>query len=316
VNKISPRRGFTLIELLVVIAIIAVLIGLLLPAVQKVREAAARMQCQNNLKQMGLAIAGFEGVFGVYPSARWRSVGPGNPAGRHMGWRALILPFVEQDSLRTLYDTNFHWWEGTNLSVAATFDVKLFQCPSTANRPKTTFLAANPPFRPALTVSNGLAVTDYEAIMGVQTIINPALYQGEARRSLMHENSAHRVTDALDGTSTTITILEAAARPVVYRLGRPNPAVSNNQGQGWVDSDGAFSVDGSSADGNLEGCGPAAGCTFAMNKRNDNEPYSFHSGGVNCVFADGHVQFVRESVTLAVFAGLCTRMGGEVVTDF
>ena len=313
---VRNRTAFTLIELLVVIAIIAILIGLLLPAVQKVREAAARAQCQNNLKQLGLAIANYESTNGFYPAARWRAAGPGNPAGRHIGWRAIILPFVEQDNLRTLYNPSLHWWEGTNLTQAAIFEVKLFQCPSTPSIAKPTFLTANPPFRPALTVNAGLGRTDYEAIMGVQSIINPSLYVGNARRSLMHENSAQRVTDATDGTSTTILVLEAAGRPVVYRLGSANPAVQNNQGMGWIDSDGAFSLDGSSADGNLEGCGPANGCSFPINKRNDNEPYSFHSGGVNCLFADGHVQFVRESIPLTVMAALCTRAAGEVISDF
>jgi prepilin-type processing-associated H-X9-DG protein len=281
-----------------------------------VREAAARMSCQNNLKQIGLAIHNFESANGVVPSARWRAAGPGNPAGRHIGWRAIILPYVEQENLRTLYDPNLHWWQGANLTTAAVFDVKLYQCPSTPTRPKTTFLAPNPPFRPAITVPEGIAVTDYEAIMGVQTIINPTLYIGDARRSLMHENSAHKLTDALDGTSNTILVLEAAARPVVYRVGRPQPAATNNQGQGWIDSDGAFSLDGATADGNVEGCGPTNGCTFPINKRNDNEPYSFHVGGVNVVLADGSVRFVRESVSLSTFAALCTRAAGEVVEDY
>jgi prepilin-type N-terminal cleavage/methylation domain-containing protein/prepilin-type processing-associated H-X9-DG protein len=310
------RNAFTLIELLVVIAIIAILIGLLLPAVQKVREAAARAQCQNNMKQIGLALTNFEGSYGVYPAARWRTAGPGNPTGKYVGWRALILPFAEQDNLRTLYNNNLDWWEGTNLTQAAIFDVKMYVCPSTPAVTKTTFLTANPPHRPALTVTQGLALTDYEAIMGVQTIINPTLYTGEARRSLMHENSSQKVTDATDGTSTTILVLEAAGRPAVYRVGRPNPAVQNNQGMGWIDSDGAFSLDGASADGNTEGCGQTNGCIFPINKRNDNEPNSFHSGGVNVVFADGHVQFIRESVTLNVFAALCTRAAGEIVSDF
>jgi prepilin-type N-terminal cleavage/methylation domain-containing protein len=310
------RAGFTLIELLVVIAIIAILIGLLLPAVQKVREAASRMSCQNNLKQMGLAVMNFESSNGVVPAARWRAAGPGNPAGRHVGWRSLILPFVEQDNLRNLYNLNIHWWEGTNLSSAAVFDVKLYQCPSTPSRAKTTFLAANPPFRSAITVPQGIAVTDYEAIMGVQTIINPTIYTGEARRSMMFENSAQRITDCTDGTSNTILVLEAAARPVVYRLGVVQPAITNNQGQGWIDSDSAFSLDGASASGVQEGCGPANGCTFPMNKKNDNEPYSFHSGGVSCVFGDGSVKFIRESVSLATFSALCTRAAGEVVGDF
>src|SRR5262245_18492453 len=112
------RRGFTLIELLVVIPIIAILIGFLLPAVQKVREAAARIQCQNNLKQLGLALHNFHDTYQVFPASGWTTAGPGNPGGKFVGWRPLTLPFIEQENLQKLYDFNSNWWEGTN-AVAA-----------------------------------------------------------------------------------------------------------------------------------------------------------------------------------------------------
>lgn len=305
------RRGFTLIELLVVIAIITILIGLLLPAVQKVREAAARAQCQGNLKQLGLALHNFHDVHHVFPASGWRIAGPGNPLGKYVGWRALSLPYIEQGNLQNLYDFNRHWWEGPNLA-SAHITVPTYLCPSVPQRKEVTSAVANG-IRPAMTFPRPLGPTDYEAIMGVQNVVDLSLYSNGNNRSAMYRNSAHTIAEIADGSSTTLLLVETAARPLVVRNGRAEPTLANDQGQGWIDSEGPYSLDGANAAGTMEGCGLPAGCIFAINKKNDNEPYSFHTGGINVIYADGHVQFIRESIPLATFAALCTRAAGEVI---
>ena len=112
------RGGFTLIELLVVIAIIAVLVGLLVPAVQKVREAANRMSCSNNLKQLGLAMHGYHDSVGYFPAAMYDTVAQGNPSGTSHSWRIFMLDFIEQGSIGKLYDKNQHWYTLSKLSSA------------------------------------------------------------------------------------------------------------------------------------------------------------------------------------------------------
>jgi prepilin-type N-terminal cleavage/methylation domain-containing protein len=140
------HRGFTLIELLVVIAIIAVLIGLLLPAVQKVREAANRMSCANNLKQLGLALHNFENTMGGLPPACYTPVSdytppdpphppPGQPA---RSVHAILLPYVEQDNLQRLFDQTQDWRQAGPNRDALRNAVKLFLCPSTPGGPTRT----------------------------------------------------------------------------------------------------------------------------------------------------------------------------------
>jgi prepilin-type N-terminal cleavage/methylation domain-containing protein/prepilin-type processing-associated H-X9-DG protein len=306
----NRRTAVTLVELLVVIAVIGVLAALLLPAVQAAREAARRMSCQNNMKQHGLALHHFHDVNGVFPASGWTITGPGNPGGKFVGWRALILPFIEQSSLQAGYDFNSHWWEGANLN-AATVAVKVYQCSSVPDRQRTTSLVAKPP-RPALVVANPLATADYEAIMGAQSVINPSLYVSEqTNRCVLFRNGRVRMADITDGTTNTLLVIECGARPFTYRGRRARPDILNDQGQSWADSEGGFSLDGANHDGSLIGQGPSV-TPKAINATNFNEPYAFHPTGSNLVFADGHVQFLSDTTPLDVFAAFCTRNAGEI----
>jgi prepilin-type N-terminal cleavage/methylation domain-containing protein/prepilin-type processing-associated H-X9-DG protein len=304
------RVAFTLVELLVVLAIIGILVGLLLPAVSAAREAARRSHCQNNQRQVGLAVLNFESAHRVFPASGWTQRGPGNPYGTYMSWRTVILPQLEQTNVRTLYNMEQHWWEGTNLAVAG-IPIPIYVCPSTPTQEPVLNAVTKAP-RPALTLSLALARTDYEAIQGVQpSSINPAYYDASNRFSVMHRNSTNRHASITDGTSNTVMVVEAAGRPSVYRQGALRTSFRNDQGIGWIDSEGAFSLDGASSDGSQEGCRPQNGCLVAINARNDNEPYSFHVGGMHALFADGHIAFVQESVALHVMAALCTRAAAD-----
>lgn len=303
------RRAFTLIELLVVVAILGILSALLVTAIQKARAAADRMFCANNLKQIGVALHHFHNDYRVLPPSGWTQAGPANPSGRYVGWRALLTPYLEQDSIRQRYDFGMHWWEEPNVTLGGTV-VKVFWCPSTPDRVWPTTAVAKPP-RPALSLPVPLAGTDYEAIMGVQPSVSP-LYNSPRNRSAMFRNSEIALEHIFDGTSHTILIVECAARPLVYRGRYARQDLPNDQGVGWVDSEGGFSLDGANHDGSQQGLGPIL-TPRAINATNENEPYSFHPGGANFLFADGRVTFIREQIPLLTFAALCTRAAGEPI---
>jgi prepilin-type N-terminal cleavage/methylation domain-containing protein/prepilin-type processing-associated H-X9-DG protein len=303
------RRAFSLVELLVVIAIIGTLVSLLLPAVQEAREASRRSACQNNLRQLGLALQTFESTRGCFPPSGWTVTSPTNPAGKFVGWRALILPYLEQTALSQKYDSSVHWWEGVNLTLGSQ-RLKIFLCPSVPDRRLVTSMIAKSP-RPAMTFAQPLAASDYEALMGVQAVINPILYESPlANRSVLFRNATTRIAEITDGSSRTILVVECSARPLVYRARTAHRGLPNDQGQGWLDSESAFSLDGAAASGTIQGLGPLF-TPRAINATNENEPYSFHATGASCLFADGHIEFISESIPLETFAALSTRAAGE-----
>jgi prepilin-type N-terminal cleavage/methylation domain-containing protein len=159
-TRFSRRVGFTLIELLVVIAIIAVLIGLLLPAVQKVREASARVSCQNNLKQIGLGTLNYEAAKGGLPPSRTTGMGARAPYFPYQhSWSAALLPYVEQTNSFNLYNYSANWDAPVNYQAIRTY-LTLFNCPSTPNQPRVdTTIAAIP------------ASGDYHAVNAIKCFV-------------------------------------------------------------------------------------------------------------------------------------------------
>jgi prepilin-type N-terminal cleavage/methylation domain-containing protein/prepilin-type processing-associated H-X9-DG protein len=314
--KITQRCGFTLIELLVVIAIIAVLIGLLLPAVQKVRAAAARAKCSNNLKQLGLAAHSYHGDHGKFPPGAEGPLGPLFPkyaALKHHGLGAYLLPYLEQPALASQYRWDASWFDPPNQPVVNA-QLKVWQCPSArANRVQEgSLLTVAPP--PEVPFNGTAACGDYAGMGEVDaglvragTVAPPGgpLDERGNYEGIFPINSARCLTDVLDGSSNTILIAECAGRPQLWQGRREVPEV-------WL-------TGGPWASRNLLWCRGATpdGTAFfgncAVNCTNDREVYSFHTGGANAVFADGSVHFLKEVIDIRVFAALVTHAGGEVV---
>jgi prepilin-type N-terminal cleavage/methylation domain-containing protein/prepilin-type processing-associated H-X9-DG protein len=303
----TARRAFTLMELLVVLAIIAILIGLLLPAVQKVRDAASRAACANNLKQHGLALHLFAGDRGCFPPGA--VYGPcaaaGVPTAAQHGCFPFLLPYLDQPALFGLYHWEVNFFDPANQPAVAV-QLKVLQCPAAQANRWVTAADGDGAF-----VGGGEgACADYGPVEGVDPglaelgLIDPV---GDYRGALP-VNGPTRLAEITDGTSNTLLVAEDAGRPQLWRAGR---AVAGPFALGgpWASSANPVLVAGASADGATEP-GPCA-----INCTNDRQVYSFHTGGANVLFADGAVHFLRAGMDIRTLAALATRAGGEVVSD-
>jgi len=316
----SRRRGFTLIELLVVIAIMAVLVGLLLPAVQQAREAARRSQCQNNLKQIGLALHNYADAHGGFPGTHFYATIDGH--WRHNGWAVSILPYLDQAPLFEQYDLNHSFSDEENQDVVKT-KLSVFLCPSTPGGQQLVSQLYNDDdwaFRPDLTAATG----DYAASRGAcrlpwraDMVPNPALpppaRNGCVEGPMIHRQRNH-LADITDGTTNTICIIESAGG-VPYGPNhekRTDPGALDwfGYGNAWAGVRGNFVV-GSEFDPTVSG-GP-----HLFNMKNDGaEAYSFHQGGVHVLLCDGSARFVSEHTDRVVYSNLLTRELGEIVGEW
>ena len=368
-SSTSMRPAFTLIELLVVIAIIAVLIGLLLPAVQSAREAARRIQCTNNLKQIGLGLMNYESGNGCFPpSGESTNFAVVNLSTNTFattqfvdgGWDALarILPYMEGNSSFNALNFNVDYNEATGMNfTGASTVVAAFLCPSSTRQPDggNDGIDPNDPITSPLFFGRGYGYDDYGPTC--YTDIDPfglsnnepggatypaTPYRNRATRAdgLLHQGKT-RISEITDGTSNTIAIGEDAGRdprylsPYIegyYDGGGVNarPILGKGPAGGfaptrrywrWAEPATSFGVSGQPNNKYRPAYEQAAWSpppgplvTEGNNAGANDELFSYHPGGVNVLFGDGSVHFLRDTVNIVTLRTLVTLKGSEVIS--
>jgi prepilin-type processing-associated H-X9-DG protein len=313
-----------------VIAIIAVLIGLLLPAVQKVREAAARVQCQNNLKQMGLALHSYHDVNNTFPWGHQDSNGFYS-----LPWAVFILPYMEQDNLYRLFDTRKMFIDPANQGPQAQTRVPVYVCPSSPSNGKVWTDTWTAPNEGVGNLSWTVSASDYVCTGGVQSGYRRKFYTnypgGDAINGVMQDNKPYSIPMITDGTSNTFLVGENGGGPDLYARGKliasaPNyvgapPGFGGVEGHAWADTMNGEVWSGNGfdfatgLDSSQRGFGNPNTCILNCNNSGANNGgwYSFHTGILNFAFADGSVHAISDSTSGKIVMELITAASGVVI---
>jgi prepilin-type N-terminal cleavage/methylation domain-containing protein/prepilin-type processing-associated H-X9-DG protein len=298
------RRGFTMVELLVVIAILGMLCALLLPAVQAARASSARTQCQNNLRQIGIAILDYENTFKGLPP-RCQVVVP------YRGWGATILPYLEQTAVASQFNFNLNFYDPGN-ALAVAVPLPVYSCPWNPNAGRIVNLVdvnGNP------TGTVGVE-GDYFAPNSVDAYWWPSVTRAAAADEVQAAAMTHNVPQPLsqirDGLSSTLLVSELAGRPDHWIMGALQPTNAALRFPYWWGTWASYNcvIYKTWSD---DGQTPGGFCTINCN--NSWGIYSFHTAGANALFVDGSVHFLREGLNRDIFAGLVTRAGKEVIAN-